>query len=83
MIDRNADEFEQRKRFFLTKKKSKGNKYYFNFEEGGEKSIPSTGFRSLAEARVTNNVVPETNLRRKISTDCTGNHDMMAGWVRP
>jgi hypothetical protein len=51
MINVNGDEFEQKKGFFLTKKKAKGNKYYFNFKEGDEISIPSRGFKNIAEAR--------------------------------
>ena len=51
MIDRNGNDFIQRKGFFLTNRKDRGNKYFFNFTEGADKGIPSTGFKNLAEAQ--------------------------------
>ena len=51
MINRNGNEFVQRKGFFLTNRKDRGNKFFMNFSEGGDKGIPSTGFKNLAEAQ--------------------------------
>ena len=51
MIDRNGNDFIQRKGFFLTNRKDRGNKYFFNFTEGADKGIPSTGFKSIEDAQ--------------------------------
>lgn len=56
MIDRNGNEFIQRKGFFLTDRKDRGNKFFMDFSEGGDKGIPSKGFKNLAEAQLNNRI---------------------------
>jgi hypothetical protein len=48
MIDKNGNDFIQRKGFFRTNRKDRGNKFFMNFSEGGDKGIPSRGFKNLA-----------------------------------
>lgn len=44
MIDKNGHEFFERKGFFMTKV---SNKFYVKFIAGGDKAIPSLGFKDL------------------------------------
>ena len=51
MIDRNGNDFIQRKGVFLANRKDRGNKFFMNFSEGGDKGIPSRGFKNMADAQ--------------------------------
>ena len=64
MIDKNGNEFISRKGFFLTNRTDRAGKWFFNFSEGGDKGIPSRGFKNLAEAQAFIDFVrPEKPIR--------------------
>ena len=64
MIDKNGSDFIQRKGGFLANRKDRGNKFFMDFSEGGDKGIPSRGFKNLTGAqRFIDFVRPEKPVR--------------------
>ena len=63
MIDQNGNDFIQRKGVFLANRKDRGNRFFMNFSEGGDKGIPSRGFKKAISPLVVGPLQINTDSR--------------------